>query len=64
MVDGRIPKYLHYGEFGKARETEVVPSSDIGMSAKDDLKAWETIATDRDAWKHTLKYQLPKGGCK
>ena len=35
---------------------------------KRDLKAldinvssWETIATDRDAWKLTLKRQLPKG---
>ena len=29
-----------------------------------DVSSWETIATDRDAWKLTLKRQLPKGESK
>ena len=62
MDNGRILKV----SLPKAWEIEVAPFSDIGMLCKKNLKAhgtdessWETIASDRNALKHTLKLQLP-----
>ena len=71
MDDGRIPKDLLYGELAKDERDRGRPILRYRDVCKRDLKAldievssWETIASDRDAWKHTLKDQLPKWECK
>ena len=62
---GRIPKDLLYGEL----ETEKRPTGRPQLHFKDickkDLQAlgintdsWEVTATDRDAWRHTVKLGL------
>ena len=71
MGDGRIPKDLLYGELVEGERDRGRPLLRYKDVCKRDLKAldinvssWETIATDRDAWKLTLKRQLPKGESK
>ena len=68
MEDGRIPKDLLYGELEigeRARGRPLLRYRDVckrDMKALDiDVASWETTAADRDAWKLTLKRQLPQG---
>ena len=71
MDDGRIPKDLLYGELeegGRDKGRPLLRYKDVckrDLKALDiDLSSWETIAADRDAWRLTLKRQLPKGESK
>ena len=68
MKDGRIPKDILYGEFAEGDRPIGLPLLRYSDVCKRDLKAlnidvdsWETLASDRVAWKRTLKSQLPIG---
>ena len=71
MKDGRIPKDLLYGELAEGERPTGRPLLRYSDVCKRDLKAldidvdsWETLASDRVAWKRTLKSQLPIGEAK
>ena len=68
MEDGRIPKDLLYGELAEGERSRGRPLLRFRDVCKRDMKAleidcktWETLASDRDAWKYTLKCQLSMG---
>ena len=65
MKDGRIPKDLLYGELATEKRPTGRPQLRFKDVCKRDLQAlgintepWEVTATDRDAWKHTVKLGL------
>ena len=71
MDDGRIPKDLLYGELKEGERDQGRPLLRYRDVCKRDMKAldidpssWERLASDRDAWKRTLKRQLPIGEAK
>ena len=65
MKDGRIPKHLLYGKLATAKRPTGRPQLRFKDVCKRDLQAlgintdsWEVTATDRDAWRHTVKVGL------
>ena len=65
MEDGRIPKDLLYGELATGKRPTGRPQLYFKDVCKRDLQAlgintafWEVTATDRDAWRHTVKLGL------
>ena len=65
MKDGRIPKDLLYGELATGKRPTGRPQLRFKDVCKRDLQAlgintdsWEVTATDRDAWRHTVKVGL------
>ena len=65
MKDGRIPKDLSYGVLATGKRPTGRPQLRFKDVCKRDLQAlgintdsWEVTATDRDAWKHTVKLEL------
>ena len=65
MEDGRIPKDLLYGELATGKRPTGRPQLSFNDVCKRDLQAlgintdsWEVTATDRDAWRHTVKVGL------
>ena len=65
MKDGRIPKDLLYGELATGNRPTGRPQLRFKDVCKQDLQAlginpdsWEVTATDRDAWRHTVKVGL------
>ena len=65
MEDGRIPKYLLYGELATGERPTGRPQLRFKDVCKRDLQALginteflEVTATDRDAWRHTVKVGL------
>ena len=68
MDDGRIPKYILYGELALGRRTTGLPHlqyKDVGvrdMKAVDiDTISWEGLAADRTKWRSALKQPLKTG---
>ena len=62
MKDGRIPKDLLYGELTTGKRPTGRPQLCFKDVCKRDLQAlginsdsWEVTATDRNAWRHTVK---------
>ena len=62
MEDGRIPKDLLYGKLATGKRPTGRPQLRFKDVCKRDLQAlgintdsWEVTATDRDAWRHTVK---------
>lgn len=71
MKDGRIPKDLLYGELAEGKRPTGRPLLRYKDVCKRDLEAldinvdsWEALASDRVAWRRTLKAQLPVGEAK
>ena len=65
MKDGRIPKDLLYGELATGKRPTGRPQLRFKDVCKRDLQAlgiktdsWEVTATDRDAWRRTVKKGL------
>ena len=65
MKDGRIPKDLLYSELAIGKRPTGRSQLRFKDVCKQDLQAlgintysWEVIATDRDAWRHTVKVGL------
>ena len=65
MKDGRIPKDLLCGELAAGKRPTGRPQPRFKDVCKQDLQAlgintdsWEVTATDRDAWRHTVKVGL------
>ena len=65
MEDGCIPKDLLYGELATGERLIGQPQLRFKDVCKQDLQAlgintdsWEVTATDRDAWRHTVKVGL------
>jgi len=65
MKDGRIPKDLLCGELAARKRPTGRPQPRCKDVCKQDLQAlgintdsWEATATDRDAWRHTVKLGL------
>ena len=65
MKDGRIPKDLLYGELATEKRPTGRPKLRFKDVCKRDLQAlginsdsWKVTATDRDAWRHTVKVGL------
>ena len=65
MDDGRIPKDLLYGELKKGTRPRGRPKLRFKDICKRDMKAlhtnidtWETMTTNREAWKHTVQIGL------
>ena len=63
--DGRIPKDLFYGELADCERSRGRPLlrfrnvCKLDMNVLEiDVTSWESLASDRDAWKCTLKSQL------
>ena len=60
MKDGRIPKDLLYGELATGKR----PTGQLQLCKRDlqalgiNTDSWEVTATDRDAWRHTVKVGL------
>ena len=68
MDDGRIPKYILYGELALGRRTTGHPHlryKDVcvrDMKAVDiDTMSWEGLAVDRTKWRSALKQHLTTG---
>ena len=68
MDDGRIPKYILYGELALGRRTTGHPHlryKDVcvrNMKAVDiDTMSWEGLAADRRKWRSDLKQHLKTG---
>ena len=62
MKDDRIPKDLLYGELATGKRPTGRPQLRFKDVCKRDLQvlgintdSWEVTATDRDAWRHTVK---------
>ena len=67
MKDGRIPKDLLYSELATGKRPTGWPQLRFKNVCKWDLQAfgintdyWEVTATDRDAWRHSVKLVLWK----
>ena len=65
MKDGRIPKDLLYGKLATGKRPTRRPQLRFKDVCKRDFQAlglktdsWEVTATDRDAWRHTVKVGL------
>ena len=65
MKDGRIPKDLFYGKLATGKRPTGRSQLRFKDVCKRDLQAlgintdsWEVSATDRDAWRHTVKLGL------
>ena len=68
MDDGRIPKYILYGELALGRRTTGHPHlryKDVcvrDMKAVDiDTMSWEGLAADRTKWRSAIKQHLKTG---
>ena len=68
MDDGRIPKYILYGELALGRRTTGHPHLRYKDVCVRDTKAvdidtmsWEGLAADRTKWRSTLKQHLKTG---
>ena len=71
MDDGRIPKFILYGELALGRTTTGHPDIRykdvcvIDMKAVDiDTTSWESLAADRTKWRSALKQHLKTGKVK
>ena len=65
MEDGRIPKDLLYGKLATGKRPTGQPQLRFKDICKRDVQAlgintdsWKVTATDRDAWRHTVKVGL------
>ena len=65
MNDGRIPKDLLYGDLATGKRATGRPQLHCKDPCQQDLQAldintdsWEVTATDRDAWRRTVKVGL------
>ena len=65
MKDGRIPKDLLYGKLATGKRPTGQPQLRFKDVCKRDLQAldlntdsWKVTATDREAWRHTVKLGL------
>ena len=63
MKDGRIPKDILYGEMATEKRPTGRPQLRFKALCKRDLQAlsinadsWKVTATDRAAWRHTVKW--------
>ena len=68
MEDGRIPKYILYGELASGNRFVGRPQLRYKDVCKRDLKAldidtnsWEDTSADRSRWRSTLQRQLKAG---
>ena len=68
MDDGRIPKYILYGELALGRRTTSHPHLRYKYVCVRDMKAvdidtmsWEGLAADRTTWRSALKQHLKTG---
>ena len=68
MEDGRIPKYILYGELALGRRTTGHPHIRYKDACVRDMKAvdidtmsWEGFAADRTKWRSALKQHLTTG---
>ena len=68
MDDGRIPKYILYGELALGRRTTGHPHLRYKYVCVRDMKAvdidtmsWEGLAADRTKWRSALKQHLKTG---
>ena len=68
MDDGRIPKYILYGELALGRGTNGHPDLRYKAVCVRDMKAvdidtlsWEGLAADRTKWRSALKQHLMTG---
>ena len=71
MEDGRIPKDILYGELMKGKRNTGRPHLRYKDVCKRDMKAldmnpesWEELASDRSAWKSTIRRHLQVGETK
>ena len=68
MDDGRIPKYILYGELALRRKTTGRPHLRYKDVCERDMKtvyidtmSWEDLAADRTKWRSALKQHIKTG---